>query len=62
MAFPFPYMTLAIDKLNGRGFSDNVCRERLPKKTKMIYAYGMFHKCSSLTFYFPLPEVNHIIY
>ena len=38
MAFPFHYMTLAIDKLNGRGLSNNVCHECLPKKTKAVLA------------------------
>ena len=36
MAFPFHYMTLAIDKLNGRGLSNSVHRERLPRKTKTM--------------------------
>ena len=39
MAFPFLYMTLAIDKLNGHGLSNNACRERLPKKTKITRYY-----------------------
>ena len=30
-------MTLAIDKLNGRGLSNNAHRERLLKKTKMTW-------------------------
>ena len=30
------YMTLAIVKLNGRGLSNIVFRERLPKKTKVM--------------------------
>ena len=34
MAFPFLYMTLAIDKLNGRGLSNSAHHECLPKKTK----------------------------
>ena len=37
MAFLFHYMTLAIDKLNGRGFSNSVHREHLPKNTKMTW-------------------------
>ena len=32
-------MTLAIDKLNGSGFSNNPCRERLPKKNKLTRYY-----------------------
>ena len=39
MAFPFLYMALAINKLNGRGLSNNACRERQPKKTKIIWYY-----------------------
>ena len=34
-AFPFLYMTLAINKLNGCGLSNNVHRVHLPKKTKI---------------------------
>ena len=37
MAFPFLYMTITIDKLNGHGFSNNVRCERLLKKTKMTW-------------------------
>ena len=33
MAPPFPYTTLAIDKVNGHGLSNTARRERLPKKT-----------------------------
>ena len=35
MAFPFLYMTLAINKLNGCGLSSTVCHKDLPKKTKV---------------------------
>ena len=35
--FLFLYMTLAVDKLNGCGFSNTACRECLPKKTKVMY-------------------------
>ena len=35
-AFPFLYITLAVNKLNGRGHSNNVHREHLPKKTKKM--------------------------
>ena len=34
MAFLFHYMTLAVDKLNGRGLSNSAHRECLPKKDK----------------------------
>ena len=33
---PFLYMTLAIDKLNGRGISKAAYHECLPKKTKVM--------------------------
>ena len=36
-SFPFHYMTLAIDKLNGCGLSNSVRLERLPKKTKITW-------------------------
>ena len=36
MAFPFRYMALAINKLNGCGLSNSAHRERLPKKTKTM--------------------------
>ena len=35
--FSFLYMTLAINKLNGCGFSNNASHERLPKKTNMMW-------------------------
>ena len=35
MAFPFPYMTLAVNKLNGRCLSNNARHECLTKKTKI---------------------------
>ena len=35
MAFPFLHMTLAIDKLNGRGLSNTAHLERVSKKTKV---------------------------
>ena len=41
MIFPFLYMILAIDKLNGRGLSNTACREYLPKKTKLIATEGL---------------------
>ena len=34
-AFPFLYITLAMDKLNGRGLNNTVHCEHLPKKTKV---------------------------
>ena len=34
MASLFHYMTLAIDKLNGRGLSNSAHRKCFPKKTK----------------------------
>ena len=36
-AFPFLHMTLASDKLNGRGLSNNARCECLPKKTKIMW-------------------------
>ena len=36
MAFLFLYMTLAIDKLNGRGLSNNAHREHLPKNDTVL--------------------------
>ena len=38
MAPPFLYMTLGIDKLNGRGLSNTARRECLPKKTIISYS------------------------
>ena len=38
MVIPFFYMTLAVDKLNGRGLSNSACRERLLKKTNAVLA------------------------
>ena len=38
MVIPFLYMTLAVDKLNGRGLSNAARCERLPKKTNAVLA------------------------
>ena len=32
-------MTLAIDKMDGRGLISTACRERLPKKTEIMQYY-----------------------
>ena len=37
MAFPFLYVTLAVNNLNGRGLSNNMQHERLLKKTKIMW-------------------------
>ena len=39
MAFPFLYMTPAVDKLNGRGLSNTLYCECLLKKTKVTQYY-----------------------
>ena len=39
MAFPFLYMTLAVNKVNGHGLSNTAHRERMPKKTKVTQYY-----------------------
>ena len=36
-AFQFPYMILAINKVDGRGLSNTVCHEYLAKKTKVMW-------------------------
>ena len=35
----FPFLSLAINKLNGHGLSNTVCHECLPKKTKVMQYY-----------------------
>ena len=37
MASLFLYITLAVNKLNGCGLSNNACHEYLPKKTKIMW-------------------------